>query len=461
MIKHISLFLILTATCAMPAAADQGRPLYAKPAALEQLITDLVARNDELLSLRNELAALEEEVPAAGALDDPRLGVGVANLPTDSFSFNQEPMTQKQLFIAQKFPWFGKLDLRTQRSVLAVVRQRAVIDVRAQELAKSLSLTYYDLGATLEERRFNAELIQTVTQMLRVAEAVYASGRGLQQDVLLAQVELSKLVSEKIDIEKKQRVQVARINELLNRDVTIEAAPAGQDDFLNLKLEADEMHVLGLRYNPRLAVRQAEVDRAEVNIALARKDYYPDMDFRVGYGQRDEDRTGRDLPDFVSASVTVSLPLYQHRKQDRQMAAALNRQSSAAKAYENLANALPYQIDAILDEIHAIRENYRLFKGGLVQQTELWSRSSLAAYEVGKLDFGTMIDAHVRRLRFELQTEKFRFQVYQKLAELEALTGTALANDALPQRPRKTSPAGMEDTLVSPRGHVASSPGVN
>lgn len=431
MIKNMSPFvggLILTAVFVWPATADQGRPIYLKPPALERLIIELVERNDELLSLREELAALKEEVSVAGALDDPRLGVGVANLPVDTFDFNQEPMTQKQLFIAQKFPWFGKLDLRTQRSVLAVVRQKAIIDVRALELVRSLSLTYYDLGATLEELRFNAELIQTVTQMLQVAEAVYASGRGLQQDVLLAQVELSKLVSEKISIDKKQRVQVARINELLNRGDFIQAAPTGQTDFLNLKLEVDEMHDLALRNNPRLWVKQAEIDRAKVNIDLARKDYFPDMDFRVGYGQRDEGPQGNDQPDFVSASVVINLPLYQHRKQSRQLAAALSRHKSSTKAYENLANALPHQVDALLDEIDAIRQNYRLFKGGLVQQADLWSQSSLAAYEVGKLDFDTMINAHVRRLRFELQAEKFRFQVYQKLAELEALTGTALAD---------------------------------
>ena len=231
--RVLGVVLIWTCLSTGSSWADQVMPVYTKPSVLEKLIIDLIARNDELQSLREELAALEEEVPAAGALDDPRLGAGVANLPTDSFSFNEEPMTQKQLFLAQKFPWFGKLDLRTQRAVLAVVRQRAIIDVKAQELVKSLSLTYYDLGATLEEKRFNAELIQTVTHMLRVAEAVYASGRGLQQDVLLAQVELSKLVSEKIDIEKKQRVQVARINEVLNRNAFIQSAPADQEPLLD------------------------------------------------------------------------------------------------------------------------------------------------------------------------------------------------------------------------------------
>ena len=69
--------------------------------------------------------------------------------------------------------------------------------VPGSELVRDLARAYFDLGFTLEAQRFNVELTQTVTHMLRVAEAVYASGRGLQQDVLLAQVELSKLIGEK------------------------------------------------------------------------------------------------------------------------------------------------------------------------------------------------------------------------------------------------------------------------
>ena len=114
-----------------------------------------------------------------------------------------------------------------------------------------------------------------------------------------------------------------------------------------------------------------------------------------------------------------------------------------------------------IGEIHAIRENYRLFKGGLVQQTDLWSRSSLAAYEVGKLDFGTMIDAHVRRLRFELQVEKFRFQIYQRLADLEALTGTVPWDGKRPMLPEDKSPQGKQADLASRQHGHQSRAGVN
>jgi hypothetical protein len=143
--------------------------------------------------------------------------------------------------------------------------------------------------------------------------------------------------------------------------------------------------------------------------------------------------TGRDLPDFVSASVVVNLPLWRNQKQDKQLQAEENRHKAATKAYESLQHALPHQVDAVLNEIDAIQENMRLFGGGLLEQTANWSQSALSAYEVGKVDFDTMIKAHMRALQFQLQAERYRFQYTTKLTELETLAGIALKDIARPE----------------------------
>ena len=269
--------------------------------------------------------------------------------------------------------------------------------------------------------------------MLQVAEASYASGQGLQQDVFQAQVELGKLIDEQIELEKRQYTLAARINELLNRPAYGEVQGPGGPTLPELVLDPEAVQRWALEYNPMLRVRQADIDRALVNIDLARKNYYPDMDFNVAYGQRDEDRTGRDLPDFVSASVVVNLPLWQGQKQDKQLLAEENRHKAATKAYESLQLALPHQVDAVLNEIDAIQENLRLFGGGLLEQTANWSQSALSAYEVGKVDFDTMIKAHMRALQFQLQAQRYRFQYTTKLTELETLAGIVLKDIARPE----------------------------
>ena len=166
------------------------------PCAAAAILEQTDANNDKLRQFEAEIEALLDEVPAARALDDPVLTLGINALPTDSFSFSQEPMNQKQIFIAQRFPWFGKLDLKSQKVALAAARRKMRQALRL-ELHRVELEAYFELAFIDRSLEVNAELQQMVGQILRVAEAAYASGRGLQQDVLQAQVELGKLIDEK------------------------------------------------------------------------------------------------------------------------------------------------------------------------------------------------------------------------------------------------------------------------
>ena len=93
------------------------------------------------------------------------------------------------------------------------------------------------------------------------------------------------------------------------------------------------------------------------------------------------------------------------------------------KSYRSLVDSLPHRIDALANEILDTQENYHLYVDALLVQSEQWARSSLAAYEVGKVEFNTMINAQVQLLRVELQAKHYLYSIYQKRAELEEVLG--------------------------------------
>ena len=156
---------------------------------LERLTMEMLANNQGLNALAHKVAALKEEVRAAGALDDPRLGFGLLNLPADSFRFDEQPMTQKQITLAQRIPWFGKRDLKTQRAVLNALKQESVLKASRLKLIRNLTDAYYQLGFVEASLEINERLSDHMDQIAQVAEARYGSGKGLQQDILQAQVE--------------------------------------------------------------------------------------------------------------------------------------------------------------------------------------------------------------------------------------------------------------------------------
>jgi cobalt-zinc-cadmium efflux system outer membrane protein len=409
----------------IPAIGMTDSPIWAPPD-LTRLIEEGLDQNKELKSLEDRVESLKKEIPFAGSLDDPRLGFAILNLPTDTFDFDQEPMTQKQIFLAQKFPWFGKLDLRTQRAALKAVRQQAILDAQRLELARKIAVAYYELGYVATSLQTNARLTDIVSQLLGVAETRYATGRGLQQDVLQAQVEVSKLLDEKITLEKTRRNLEDRVNELLNRESFTPVQPPLYLSFPDLQLEIERLQDKALKENPQLRVRQAQIDIAAKEIELAHKDYWPDMDVKLAYGQRDEDLTGRDLPDFVSGTVTMNIPLWQKSRQNSKLAAVKMDHQAAVNFYRNLVESLPHRVDALVTEIRDTQKNYRLFNEALLLQADQWASSSLSAYEVGAVEFNTMIGAQTRLLRFELQTANYLFRIYQKRAELEETLGGPL-----------------------------------
>ncbi len=390
---------------------------------LSELVEEGLAHNKEIQSLEAQVASLKEEISFAGSLEDPRFGFGVLNLPTDTFDFNQEPMTQKVLFIAQRVPWFGTLSLKSKKTTLMAVRQQAILEAKKLELVRKITTVYYELGFVATSLNINKRLTNMVSQLLRVAETRYASGEGLQQDVLQAQVEITKLLDEKIVLNRQHRTLEDRINELLNRESFLPVTPPKDLKYLDTTLDSLALKRQSLSQNPWLSVRQAELDQATVGIDLAKKDYWPDMDFKVAYGQRDEDLTGRNLPDFFSATITLTIPLWQKNRQNKKLSASQKSHEAAMKSYRSLMRTLPHRVDALATEIRDTQQNYRLYVDALLVQSEQWARSSLAAYEVGKVEFSTMINAQIRLLRVELQAKRYLYNIYQKRAELEEVLG--------------------------------------
>jgi outer membrane protein TolC len=396
------------------------------PLPLQNLVIEGLQQNRKLQSIQEEIDELTAEIDFAGSLDDPRIGFGLLNVPTDTFSLNQEPMTQKQIFVAQKFPWFGKLDLKSKRAAVKAIEKRALLAAEQLVIAQQLSDKYFELVFIMSSLDTNRRSTGLVRQLLQVAETRYATGKGLQQDVLQAQVELSRLLDEKITLQKKQRTLENAINGLINRDdfqpvsPDVSALDSLSDGLMGTELESNWHN------NPWLKIRQAKVDMAQLEIELARKKYWPDMDVKIAYGQRGEDLTGRDLPNFVSGSVTLNIPMWKNSRQDSRLAAAKSRHQAAVKSYQNLTQTLPFQVDALVVEIKETIENYRLYRDGLLVQADHWAKSSLAAYEVDKVEFNTMLKAQLQLLRFGLQARRYQTAMLQKRVELDVVTGRLL-----------------------------------
>jgi outer membrane protein TolC len=422
----VTLLAATVITLLLPLAVHAQNKIWAPPH-LQSLIQEGLTNNQSIKSMQSAIDALDEQVSLAGALPDPRLGVALLNLPVDSFRFDEEPMTQKQVFLAQKLPWYGKRGLKEEQALFAVKQKKMELSAKKLALSRKIASTYYELAFIIQSQNVNQQLTDIIKQILRSTESRYAAGKGLQQDIFQAQVELSKLKEEATNLRKKRRVTEDHLNNLLGREfyqpIIPSPTPSPEFSLPYFSFSVQDLKDIASKNNPQLKAMQYEILTAKTGIDLARKDYWPDMDFKIAYGQREESKAGNDWPDFFSTGVTLNIPLWYKTKQDKKVAATSASHRSKSLAYQNFSESLHFQIDAAATEIMDLQDNLLLFNDSLLPQSKNWAKASMREYEVGQIEFNAMIKSQTQLFKFELQAKRYLFSIYQKRAELEEMLG--------------------------------------
>ncbi len=412
--------LVLCSQIAMADAPQSG------VVAADDAVAIALQSNPGLDAMRERARAAAAVPSQVGSLPDPRISIGAANLPVDSFALDQEPMTQIQIGISQMFPFPGILGLRrgiaesqaaAAADSVAEARLRLARDVRLGWW----ELFYLDRSADTVER--NRELLR---QLVDVARVKYEVGQGLQQDVLLAQVELSRLYDMAIGIEGMRASAVARFNALLGRPAET-PLNLSQTDGANLPVIASvlELQARADRKRPLLAQARHQSDAAHSAQALARKAYLPEFGVTTSYGLRQGyNGDGSERTDFVSAMLSLSVPLFASSKQD-QLVIQRGREAAASEQELNeMRNRVYADIAVAAADYERATRALALLDDGILPQTAHAVAAMLAGYQVSKVDFLSLIRTQVTLYNYELQRWRVLSQAQQALASMAAAVGT-------------------------------------
>ncbi len=409
--------LILLSTSA-PLFAAEVLPIKAAVSEVLEVNPDLAA-----ISARAEaLAALPDQL---GTLPDPQLSLKLVNLPIDSFSFTQEGMTQTQLAFSQMLPFPGKLGLRQEAAqAMASAAGFGVGELRLK-LVRDVKMVWWNLfflDRALEVVTNNQALMR---QFIEVAESKYRVGKGLQQDVLLAQLELSKLFDSQVDLEGMRRNEAIRLNTLLDRPATRPVVLPDEEGENVPSLRGESVLVArAAQVRPMLAAREHRLEAARLRLDLARKEYYPDFNVGVAYGLRQGNNpNGTTRDDFVSLMFGMSLPLYTGTKQDRAVDQRNAEHLGQRYALADDQNRVEAAIGKALSDYRRGSEKAELFKTGIIPQAEQTVASMLAGYQVNKVDFLNVMRAQITLYNYETQYWNAFSKTRQAIARLVAAVG--------------------------------------
>ncbi len=415
----VLLFLLLVS---LPAFSQDT----AQTLKLDKLIQEAVTRNPQLQAFRYQAEADSLKISQAGSLPDPMISLNLLNLPLDNFVMDQEAMSGKQIAIKQSFPFFGKLGLKEEIArVNARVAQANYMELESQ-LVRNIKNLYYDLFYTDEAIATTQKNYALIAEFVKIAEKKYSVGKGLQQDVLKAQVELSKMTRQIITLKQRREGLDANLNKLLNRPVQQPVAKTGKPAFLPAEFERTQLEKTTLEQRELLSAWRLRTEQRKAQTALAQKSYLPDFSVFMAYTQRKVLQSGMGGVDFLSAGITFNVPLYFRSKQDKQVQEKQIAQKQTEAAYLNVQNQVNAALDNALSDLDKNSQLLDLYSTGIIPQAAQSLQSAMIGYQTDKVDFLTLINNQKTLFNFELEYAGILSAYQKNLAELEYVTGTRI-----------------------------------
>ena len=391
---------------------------------LAELETSALANNPEIRVAVRRVAIAETRVRTAGSLSDPEFMYRGWGTPlAKPWDLNQ---TQHMFMFNQSLPGPGKRALRTQLAAEGVEQVKAELEAKRRDVTAQVRKTFYDLLRNQDELLLHDEQAALARQSSESARIKYVVGRVPQQDVLKAQIALTKLVEHLVMLEQDGGLARARLNTLLGRDpgsaleVQGEYSPPQKLPAL-LDLEKN-----ALENRPELAMSSSGVRQGEARAKLAEKAYTPDYNLSAGYMLMPD---GARYRNTYMAELSVTLPWLNRGRHDAEIAEA-NADLSAERAeYDNQRALVFEEIQEALIRAQSAKRLVDLYSQTLRPQAQATLKSTVAAYQADRTDFLNLLDSQNTTLEVELDYYRAATELESRIADLERAVGAPLTRD--------------------------------
>ena len=383
----------------------------------EKLAEWVIKANPGLASLHAAAEAAAYRIDPAGSLDDPRLSYGTAPLTSGS-----DTGLDQKIDFSQKIPWPGTLAAR--ESVArheAVAAERDIDALRLQVIAKTKS-AYAEWRFVYEALHIHHATHDLLNDLIATAEARYAVGKTLKQDVLQAEIERTNLDNHKLRLIQLQTTVQARINALLNREPDTTLPKAAGIKLMPIPAPLEVLKKLALAKHPDLARLDAKILAANSKITLAEKAFFPDFKIGAGYNSLWNDTDKR----FV-IGASINIPLDRSKRKSELSRARAEESRAELSLIERRANLLADLAQARAEVIEA-HKSVELYDEKLVPLAKEYLEAAIADYQSGTGGFLNVIIAEQRELNTMLALARARADYVRRHAELERWVGGSLSS---------------------------------
>ncbi|MEO7328964.1 MAG: TolC family protein [Minicystis sp.] len=391
---------------------------HAEESPLSRLVAEVLERNPGLRAGALRRGAYRREAQAADIYPDPTLAVMV-----DRVAMGVEmPMIRYQL--SQMFPWPGKLGLRRDAGERQGDGSAAELEVRRLDLRLEAKRGYFMLLLNTKRREVNRASRSLAATIASATLARYGAGLGGHHDVARAQVEVTALDVELVNLEGERTSIVAMLNALRDRSIeTTVAEPSSAPS----PAPADALSVLverALSRRPELKGMGAMRGEAQAMARLARKEAYPDLMGSIWLNQN------IGAPASFGGMVGGILPVFGVTRQRHRAAAFDARAEGAAEDQAAMRAMIRFEITDASTRVQTATRQLDLLRTVARPKARESFQASLAGYGAATVDILGLLDARRALQAMELAIAEAHVNRELALVQLERAVGAPFPGEA-------------------------------
>jgi cobalt-zinc-cadmium efflux system outer membrane protein len=415
--------VVLVLGFASPGKAEQEVP-KGEPTKLVDLLSEAVRNNPQIHAARQEWQATQQMPTQVSTLPDPQVALQQVNVgsPRPFAGFTNSDFAYIGLGVSQDFPYPGKLKLRREFASKDAEVAKEKAEALCRAVLSDLKMAYFRIAFLRRQMAILEEDRELLRQMEQAAEVKYRSGMGNQQEVLQAQLEQTKLLrgvtSNSLEAGKLQ----AELKQLLGRP---QASPDLVPEDIGespVTRSFEELLNAAQSSNPQVTSAQKIVERQNVAIEIAKKDFYPDFNAQFMWQRTDPSQYRA----YYQFTIGAHIPIYRKKKLQPELAQAEIDKSRAQS-----------EVEAELQEISStLRQEYvaaeksaellKIYRDGLVPQAKVELQAGFAAYQSNRQDFQALLAAFLDVLKLDEEYWQTISEHETALGKIEELTGVAL-----------------------------------
>jgi outer membrane protein TolC len=396
-------------------------PVFAQPnhtaLRLSVLLREARERNPEIRAAQKRWQSAQARIKPVGTLEDPQIDLQLMYVP---YPLRNALKSERAITISQMFEFPGKLGLMSdmaKREAEAVGADFELATLKVLTEVKKTYFMFFHLDYELEINRENRALMR---QFIEIANVKYATGMGLQPDILKAQTEYSMMINDSLMLAQERHAMAAMLNALLDRprdsDVPVITEHFDPGHF---SFSLDSLVQAAYAHRPELKNMQAMADMYRLSGRLTRREYFPN--FMLSY-------THRKMPEMNNwdAMISFNLPLYFWRKENLRVQEAEANYQMAEAGLQSMRNMVRAEVESAFYKVEQAARSVRIFQNTIVPQAEQSLLANRAAFETNKVDFLMLLDSQRVLRDMKLAGHRALADFGTRLAELERVVGVEL-----------------------------------